>query len=112
MNILEIIILTTLIFLLAASIMVIYYYIMQEVLYAEEAKKYGKIEGKIINKDTEVAMTTVPFSPYNYYFIIENEEEDGRVLRRKLYVSEEEYKIFDLKDNIKKDFFKPIIKTN
>lgn len=92
--------------------LVIYFAMLKNAIkYWIRCIKYGKKEGKIINKDKEVAIVPAPLPPYVFYIDIQKEV-DGKVLTRKLYIGEEEYKEFNIGDSIKKDRFKPAKKVN
>ena len=116
MNILEnlglILGIATVCILVVFSVYMIYYYVSQDYKYYKEVYKYGKIEGKVINKEKEIflgARGMIP--PYQYYLEIEKEL-DGQSLTRRVYISEKEYSNFNIGDYIKKEKHSAIIKIN
>lgn len=71
---------------------------------------YGKLEGEIVDKKSEVVITVLPtMPPYAYYFELQKEE-NGEVLTRRLYVSEVDYNKFNIGDHIKKDNLLQLVK--
>ena len=72
---------------------------------------YGKLEGEIIDKKSEVVITVLPtMPPYAYYFELQKEV-NGEILTRRLYVSEADYNKFDIGDHIIKDSLLQLVKA-
>lgn len=93
---------------------IIYVFIYQEVKdldYSKEAKEYGEPEGKIVDKYTEcrVSLSGTDMPGVVNYFVIEKEV-DGKALRRRVLVEDDEYIAFDLGEYIVKKSFEPAFK--
>lgn len=99
---------------LTTLLYIMYIYITEDINYYKRNFKYGKIEGKVINKDKDFILNLVrqgPYPPFQYYLEIEKEV-DGEKLTRQLYVNENEYEKFNLGDSIKKERFKHVEKIS
>lgn len=93
---------------------IIYVFIYQEVKdldYFKQSKIYGDPEGKIVDKyiECKIALNGTDMPNKLNYFVIEKELE-GKTLRRKLLVEDEEYDNFNLGDYIVKNSFEPAFK--
>lgn len=80
------------------------------IFYIKRKFKYGKVEGKIIEKQERRFFDNINFLPYNYYLKI-TKNKGKQSLTRDLLVSKEEYFKFKVGDYIKKKNFK-IAKVN
>ena len=102
MNFVQILLISGSVILGMLSLVVLSYYVSDAIKYARDSHNYGKIEGDIIAKNTEMVMTPAIRPPYQYCFTIEKNQGNKKITRR-LYVDQENYDKFNVGDHFNKD---------
>ena len=91
-----------LIFAIGFLVIIVTYEVLEAWKYSYEKKEYGKIEGHIIDKNFKVLSRPGIVPKYEYYFIIEKEE-NHKILSRKIYVKKEDYDNFKVGEYLKEN---------